>query len=804
MQLHSLKLINFRQHVETELVLGPGITAVIGPNGAGKTTLLEALAWAFYGNQAARGGRDSIRWNRAPARSQVRVEVAFTLGAHEYVASRSLYGAELYQDGSSSPIANSQQAVTDALTRLFGMTREEFFHTYFTSQKELAVMAGMGPTERGRFLSRILGYEKLRMAQDTLRSRRSELKGELAGLERGLQSVEQLEAERQQEERRLESVTKAVSGATKQKGAADAAFETEKPSWDRMVELRDSVRTLDGERRSAEQNVVAARREFDRLDRDLAEVLEAQRELRPVDEELRPVPELRAELDRLDEEAKGAGRRREVVGQLEAIKSEVERLDERLAKMDDAEQVLAAAEGALERARGDLADEQTHEESAHTAWVRDRQDAETKRLSLRDQYRELTAHRGRIVDAGPDGECPTCGRPLGKDYSTLVDTLGQQLEEIEINGRFFKQRVEQLTDEPEGVREAEKRRVRANAQVEAAVQEVARATAQVREAESVTRERKARARKTRELEREMAALPDAYDAEKHDEVKASLRRLQPRIELAARLRAQAARAEGLVRDAEAAERRLTDLEALAKRLVKQIAESGFSESVYEEAKHRFEEADKAVRVTELKLASLQGDLRAAETALRAAAQRLRERAEQAKCITTLRGDVRLHDELDAALGDLRTELNARMRPELSEVASEFLVDLTDGRYTELELDEAYGIMLMDGGMPKPVISGGEEDVANVALRLAISQMVAERAGQPLSLLVLDEIFGSLDETRREHVVDLLRRLGNRFPQVVLITHIDSVRDRVDRVVRVSVENSTGAARVTEDGGGSWS
>src|SRR2546426_7826719 len=39
-----------------------------------------------------------------------------------------------------------------------------------------------------------------------------------------------------------------------------------------------------------------------------------------------------------------------------------------------------------------------------------------------------------------------------------------------------------------------------------------------------------------------------------------------------------------------------------------------------------------------------------------------------------------------------------------------------------------------------------------SLRLAISQMIAERAGQPLSLLVLDEIFGSLDESRRQHVL----------------------------------------------------
>ena len=80
--------------------------------------------------------------------------------------------------------------------------------------------------------------------------------------------------------------------------------------------------------------------------------------------------------------------------------------------------------------------------------------------------------------------------------------------------------------------------------------------------------------------------------------------------------------------------------------------------------------------------------------------------------------------------------------------------------------------LLDDGDPKPVISGGEEDIANLALRLAISQMIAERAGQPLSLLILDEIFGSLDEDRRAAVVDLLRSLADRFPQVILITHID--------------------------------
>ena len=105
--------------------------------------------------------------------------------------------------------------------------------------------------------------------------------------------------------------------------------------------------------------------------------------------------------------------------------------------------------------------------------------------------------------------------------------------------------------------------------------------------------------------------------------------------------------------------------------------------------------------------------------------------------------------------------------------------------TPVILLTGWGQRLVDDGEAKGVISGGEEDVANLALRLAISQMIAERAGQPLSLLVLDEIFGSLDDDRRAAVVELLRGLADRFPQVILITHIDTVRDGFDRIIRVS-------------------
>ena len=48
-------------------------------------------------------------------------------------------------------------------------------------------------------------------------------------------------------------------------------------------------------------------------------------------------------------------------------------------------------------------------------------------------------------------------------------------------------------------------------------------------------------------------------------------------------------------------------------------------------------------------------------------------------------------------------------------------------------------------------------------------------------------------------MSLLRGLADRFPQVILITHIESVRERVDRVLRVRLDETKGAAVVTEDG-----
>jgi exonuclease SbcC len=66
--------------------------------------------------------------------------------------------------------------------------------------------------------------------------------------------------------------------------------------------------------------------------------------------------------------------------------------------------------------------------------------------------------------------------------------------------------------------------------------------------------------------------------------------------------------------------------------------------------------------------------------------------------------------------------------------------------------------------------------------------------------VLDEVFGSLDENRRFNVLELLRGLGDRFEQVILITHIEGVRDGLDSVITVRYDPASAASVVESSAG----
>src|SRR2546430_1065323 len=341
MELHRLRLVNFRQHADTELEFGPGITGIVGPNGSGKTTLLEAIAWAIYGAQAVRGDKDSIRRLGAKGRTGVEVELEFRLGAHEYQVKRGLSTAALRQDGQL--VANSLKAVTEKLERTLGMSHQEFFNTYFTGQKELAVMAALGKTERAAFLSRVLGYERLRDAQERVREGRNAVAAEVRGLESGLPDAAALAAARKSAEEGLARAQAAAQGADAARRVAEEGLGREEPRWNAWVTRRERTLSLDGERRMAEQGVVSARQEFQRLHRALGAALDAREQLRRLDAELAPVARLKPEAAELERLQRAAAARQADEAQLAELGRAARALERRLAELRGVAGELARA-----------------------------------------------------------------------------------------------------------------------------------------------------------------------------------------------------------------------------------------------------------------------------------------------------------------------------------------------------------------------------------------------------------------------------------------------------------------------------
>src|SRR4029077_16876275 len=141
-----------------------------------------------------------------------------------------------------------------------------------------------------------------------------------------------------------------------------------------------------------------------------------------------------------------------------------------------------------------------------TTRVRDAQDAQTKRQGLLAQYQELKDQRQLIVDAGPEGVCPTCARPLGSEYPAMLELLDSQIEQVVANGNFYKQRMEQLQQDPAELVAAEERRTTLAREVSETPAELGRLNAQSQEMGRLRDERERLLLRIEELQRTLDPL----------------------------------------------------------------------------------------------------------------------------------------------------------------------------------------------------------------------------------------------------------------------------------------------------------
>jgi exonuclease SbcC len=752
----ELSLRNYRVFEQVDLELPARVIGVFGENGSGKSSLLESIGVALYGVDASRTKKQMIRTHGVLTDCEVRF--VFEHAGEQFEVRRSLKGkghapeAELY--GGGLLLASGTTEVDAEIRRLLHMDLHVFRSSVYAEQKQLDAFSSLRPGERKEMALRLLGIKPVDDARTAARR----------------------DAKAAKESALL------LAGAVPDLAALEAEL---KESKDVATETRKLAKTAAGRLEAATSAATAAKGAFDAVD-------VARQQVEKLTVELRVKTEQRDGLiERRDELAARLEVLAEALAELPALEEEVEALgdaDERLRAarhLGEIARKLAAEESSLERLpAADGEDVLTALEKARAAFVA-AQAAAAQADASRDHAETLLARAeerlARAAEADPSQPCPTCGRPLGDDFAAYVQHCRSELADAKRGARAAAKVAKQARDElrraskgqedtskmAEETRLAIDRRSQLDEQIEglrAEVEALARPFGgEVPDVEALAE----RAERAAVLARRVAEL--GAQREHHAQLEKDLAATSAGLEVIERELAQLAReAESLAFEPE-----------MHSRLAAELREAA---SVLEQARDAEREAADAAKDAEKAVAGLSATLAQAK--------------ETASKVEELRSEARYVERVGMLLDGFRDHLVARVGPELSREAQALFRELTNHEYDDLRVDdESLAIQIADGDTYFAIdrFSGSETDLANLALRVAISTHLSRVSGADVGMMVLDEVLASLDEERKDLMVQALGTLSSRFHQLFVITHAERVKDQFPASI---VVQKTGRRRST--------
>ncbi|NOH04160.1 MAG: hypothetical protein HND47_20395 [Chloroflexi bacterium] len=178
----------------------------------------------------------------------------------------------------------------------------------------------------------------------------------------------------------------------------------------------------------------------------------------------------------------------------------------------------------------------------------------------------------------------------------------------------------------------------------------------------------------------------------------------------------------------------------------------------------------------------------------------------------LNQDILRHKTLERAFGrdGVPALLIEQALPQIEQKANDLLERLSDGQMsirfvTQAEykdkkredLKETLDIQISDssGMRAYEMYSGGEAFRVNFAIRLALSEILAQRKGARLQTLVIDEGFGSQDALGRQRLVEAINAVKNDFAKIFIITHLDELKDAFPNRIEVEKTERGSSVRV---------
>ena len=837
----------YRGAQEPLILEGLGIACLSGPNGAGKSSLLDAITWALWGRSRAGASADQLV---AAQMSDMGVQLEFQSHGVDYHVERrhrrraSSGNTTLdfqMRDGARWRSLN-ERTVRDTTRKLVETIRldyDTFINSAFLVQGKADLFVSQRPVERKRILGEILnlsvyeGYaQKAReMARDD-RNRQAIARGRIESIERELEGEEELKQQAQEITQSLSELKERLESATKRRDEISAVVTDMQNRQRQLQETRERIAALSDEaaglakrRNELQETIASAERMLARAEEIEAgwRALEAARSaLADLGARARQHGELVAERGRLEKLAS------EQRSRLENEVSLIERLHTDLATEADRVAVLRKNLAAASAQRTDLMDRERE-----LAARRGELDEMNGRLgemratlaALKAENDELEP-RMAVAAADSDAKCPVCGTELGQHgmervrehFQQRKRDIAAQTEEITTDGKAMRAEYDRFMDAIQhGETALRKESSRADTQVGSIRAQLGRAVSAAQElsraAEALEQARAALAafpHESDELRTVKTRITEiGYDADAHtaaQEREVSLRHWESdRRDLdAVSARMDADRV--AFSDVNERWQRATTAHESEQSRVAELEQSleGLDDAATkaEGARAAADELEGKIRDADRQQALIEADIQRLERQREEKAGLNEEEKEAASRAS-------VHDDLAYAFGPrgVQALLIETALPELEDDANDLLGRMTNGSMTlRLETQrqtqagstiETLEVIISDiqGTRAYEMYSGGEAFRINFALRIALSKLLARRAGSEVPVLFIDEGFGSQDAEGRERLIEAISELWNdpvfHNGLILVITHIDDVRNQFDtRIDVIKTENGS--------------
>ena len=848
-----IELRNFLAYRQPDPIVFEGVhlACLSGANGAGKSSLLDAITWALWGRARVRSDDDLIHQGQ----TDMLVQLDFLHGTTRYrVVRKRQKGRTTRSPGKSTldlfiwdDVRETWQPLTAPSIRetdrkiedLLRLDYETFVHSAFLQQGRADAFTIKTPAQRKDILADILGLERWKEYEERAKAALRQMDHELGVIDYRLEEIAQQEAEEPALRRDLIAAEAALADAVQLREEAEARYNEVAGAQDQMVAAQSRLA-------QAQHRIKQRQADLDEIDTELERYARQLDHLDGVIAEQDSIQEGYARLQAAREADQALGQKLQTMSAIKDRLGDVNaRIQSSRAALEAQASVhrdrIASAERSaseVEALAADLADvlaevtrleaEEARRDGLREAINSLNEETADLRATNRALYQEMMALKVRIEDVqAAAATCPLCGQPLDETHKArLVDELHTDGMARGDTHRANQSRLAEITETITAYRaeieqiEVELRRLQAlrdRATALGVSLETARSAAETIQTESaelraveVMLDSGDFAQELQVQRGTIQAEIDAlgYDSDAHSAARETLvvyedyDRRQHDLESAL---TQVPDIENAIQNAEARrERWLKVLADEEKEASTAQAEIDGLQGLVEEARRREEE----VRQRRTYEKRTQESMIRAQQALAALENARKRKADLERRQLELNADKSIYEDLRAAFGKngIPAMIIEAAIPELEETANHLLARMTEGRM-HVRLDtqrekktggvaETLDILISDelGTRAYESYSGGEAFRVNFAIRVALSQVLARRAGAQLRTLFMDEGFGTQDEEGRQRLVEAITAVQDHFDLVLVITHVEDLRDAFP--VQIAIAKTPDGSRVS--------